>query len=230
MRIAISQSNYVPWKGYFDMISRVDEFVLYDEVQFTRRDWRNRNRIKTAQGLTWLTIPVVNKGRYTQSISETEILEPGWSEKHWRTVRGAYARAAGFKGLSETLAEAYQNAAEIGRLSEVNEYFLRLICRLLGIGTKMTQSSEFDLADDRNERLLSICRQAGATTYLSGPAAKDYLDVDRFHEAGIEVEWMTYEGYPEYPQLHGPFEHAVSVLDLILNVGDDAPLFFKADS
>lgn len=229
MRVAISQSNYIPWKGYFDMISQVDEFVLFDEVQFTRRDWRNRNKIKTAQGLHWLTIPVASKGQYTQKISETRISETGWAEKHWSSIQNSYARAEAMPLLRQTLADLYTAAGGLERLSEVNELFLRFFCEKLGITTRLRQSSEYHLVDDRNERLLSICLQAGATTYLSGPAAREYLDVDRFQSAGIEVEWMTYSGFPEYPQLHGPFEHALSIVDLFLNTGDQARHYFQGD-
>ena len=102
-KVAIVQSNYVPWKGYFDLIGMVDEFVLLDEVQFTRRDWRNRNKIKTPQGLTWLTIPVVSKGKYEQKISETRISDPGWCEKHWRTLQQNYRKAAGYEEVADTI-------------------------------------------------------------------------------------------------------------------------------
>lgn len=200
------------------MINRVDQFVLYDEVQFTRRDWRNRNKIKTAQGLQWLTIPVEVKGKYEQKISETRIADSKWARKHWETIRRNYSKALNFESKSGIFEEMFQEAANLGTLSEVNEHFLSAINTLLNIETPLLQSSEFDLAEDRNERLVSICRELGATTYLSGPAAKIYLDEQAFEEHGIAVEWMTYGDYPVYDQLHGEFEHGVSIIDLILNV------------
>jgi WbqC-like protein family. len=221
-RIAISQSNYIPWKGYFDMIRSVDEFVLYDDVQFTRRDWRNRNRIKTAHGLHWLTIPVKVKGRYHQSVRETEIEGSSWAESHWQTIRHGYARAACFEEMAPILEKVYADCSGLHMLSEVNRLWIESVCRLLAIQTPLRWSSEFSLKGDRSERLLNICLEAGADCYVSGPAARDYLDTGLFESAGVAVEWMSYEGYPEYPQLHGAFEHRVSVIDLLLNAGNPA--------
>jgi hypothetical protein len=225
-RVAIVQSNYIPWKGYFDLIASVDEFVLYDEVQYTRRDWRNRNRIKTAQGLAWLTIPVAVSGRYLQRVSEVTVGDPGWAETHWRTIVHQYTAAACSADYMADLASMYRNAPR-ARLSEINEHFLAAICSLLQIRTPLRRSNELDLAGDRSERLLNICRQLDATVYVSGPAARGYLDVALFAAAGISVEWADYSGYPEYRQLHPPFEHGVSVLDLLLNEGRQSPRFFK---
>lgn len=217
--VAIVQSNYVPWKGYFDLIRSVDEFILYDEVQYTRRDWRNRNRIKTPVGIQWLTIPVEVSGRYHQAISETRIADASWAKRHWKTLTQSYGRAPGFPEFSPML-EGFYSTTATDQLSVVNEALLRIVCGALGIQTKFRQSSAFSLdVDDPTERLVSICRQACATTYLSGPAARSYLDEARFHDAGIDVAWMSYEGYPEYSQLHGPFDHRVSVLDLLFNTG-----------
>lgn len=226
-RIAISQSNYIPWKGYFDMIRSVDEFVLYDDVQFTRRDWRNRNRIKTAHGLHWLTIPVRVKGRYHQSVRETEIEGSSWTESHWQTIRHGYARAACFAEMAAILEKVYADCSGLRMLSEVNRLWIEAVCRLLAIQTPLRWSSEFSLNGDRSERLLNICLEAGADCYVSGPAAKGYLDTGLFESAGVAVEWMSYEGYPEYPQLHGPFEHRVSVIDLLLNATNPAACLEK---
>lgn len=228
MKVAISQSNYIPWKGYFEMIDRVDHFVLYDEVQFTRRDWRNRNKIKTPQGLHWLTIPVEVRGKYEQKISETRIADASWAQDHWEMIRRNYKKASCFEELEPVLSEWYQEASGFSFLSEVNEYFLRHICNFLGISTRMQQSSDFDLAEDRTERLLSICRDLGASCYLSGPAAKSYLDEEVFRREGIEVEWMAYGNYPEYAQANGDFEHGVSILDLLLCNGPLSVNFFRS--
>jgi hypothetical protein len=226
-RIAISQSNYIPWKGYFDSINAVDEFVLYDDVQYTRRDWRNRNRIKTPHGPSWLSVPVQVKGRFEQKINETLIADPAWGAEHWRTIAHAYARAPYFAEYRPIFEPLYRGPSPT-RLSEVNYRLLMAICEILGVRTKLSWSSDYALADGKNERLIEICRQAGATTYLSGPAAKSYVDEAQFAEAGIAVEWADYSGYPEYPQLHPPFDHYVSVLDLLFNVGPNAPACMKS--
>jgi hypothetical protein len=222
--VAIVQSNYIPWKGYFDLMARVDEFILYDDVQYTRRDWRNRNRLKSPEGVRWLTIPVQVKGRYLQRIDETLVSDPRWGELHWRTLTGWYGKAPFFKRYREILEGLYRGTREY-ELSAINRRFLETLRDLLGIATPLRSSGEYPGEGHKTERLLGICQAAGASRYISGPAAKEYLDEERFRAAGIEVQWMSYEGYPEYPQLHPPFEHGVSVLDLLLNVGEETPKY-----
>ena len=224
-RIAIVQSNYIPWKGYFDLINSVDECILYDDAQYTTRDWRNRNRIKTREGLQWLSIPIQVAGRRTQRICDAEIGDPRWARKHWQTLRRSYARAPGFQAWSQRIADVY--GGDFIRLSDVNRRFIEVLCEMLGIRTTITWSADYDLSGGRSERLVGLCRQAGAAEYLSGPSARAYLDERLFAEAGIAVRYMDYTGYPEYPQLHGPFEHAVSILDLLFNAGPDATRFMK---
>ena len=225
-RVAIIQSNYIPWKGYFDIVAMVDEFVFLDDAQFTRRDWRNRNKIKTPQGVQWLTIPVVSKGRYFQPIDETEIAEP-WTEKHWRSLTLNYQRAAHFEAMAPRIRALYDDLADERHLSQVNARLIAGLCRLLGIATPLRWSRDYPVAGTKSERLLSICRAAGATLYLSGPSARGYLDIDLFAAEGIAVEWMDYAGYPPYSQLFGEFEHGVSILDLLFNTGTEAPHFMK---
>ena len=221
-RIAIIQSSYIPWKGYFDLIRSVDEFVLYDDAQFTRRDWRNRNRIKTADGLKWLTVPVEMKGKYGQAIKDTRISDPSWGEKHWKSLVQAYSNAPCFSQCAARIEEVYQDASDEA-LSQINYRFLAAICGILGIDTKITWSMDYAATSRKSDRVLDICRQAGATEYLSGPSARAYLDESLFEEAGIDVIWMEYDGYPEYDQLHPPFEHHVTALDLIFHTGTNAP-------
>ncbi len=227
-RVAILQSNYIPWKGYFDLMNLVDEFIIYDQVQFTKNDWRNRNRIMTPSGPAWLTIPVSHS--FGQSIEETRISDGRWADKHWKTFQTYYAKAPFFPSLAPLLMETFAACREEVLLSAINLRFIRLVAELLGIGARIVSSREYELAGDRCERLTSLCRQAGATEYLSGPAARDYLDEELFAESGIAVRWMDYSGYPEYPQLHAPpFVHEVSVLDLLFNVGPgDAPSFMRS--
>ncbi len=220
-RVAIIQSNYIPWKGYFDLIASVDEFILFDDVQYTRRDWRNRNRIKTAQGLKWLTIPVQVKGRYHQRIDETMISDLDWAESHWRTLRHAYRAAECFDAFAPRIQSLYETASS-DRLSDVNRHFLEEVCGMLGIETKLSWSTDYGAGGVKGERLLELCLKAGADEYVSGPSARAYLDEARFAEAGVAVRWFDYPAYPEYRQLHPPFEHGVTVLDLILNMGETA--------
>lgn len=226
-RVAILQSNYIPWKGYFDLINRVDEFILYDDMQYTRRDWRNRNKIKTQQGLLWLSIPVQAKGNYHQSIKDTMVSDPNWCVEHWKTIKHNYARAKWFSKYAEILEELYRATNE-RRLSKINHRFLTAMCSLLGIATRITWSMDYRLADGKTERLVELCKQAGATEYISGPAAKDYIEADLFAEEQIALRWMDYSGYAEYEQLHGPFEHQVSIIDLIMNEGPDAGKYMKS--
>jgi len=224
-KVAILQSNYIPWKGYFDIIGSVDEFVLYDDMQYTKNDWRNRNKIKTRNGLEWITIPVRVES-LAQTILETKIANPAWHKQHWKTLVQNYAKAAHFKEYKDVFEELYLGATET-YLSEINRKCILAINGLLGITTTIRCSSEFTLAPGKSERLLELCRSLGATTYLSGPAASDYLDVSIFAAAGIAVEWMDYSGYPEYTQLFPPFEHGVSIVDLLFNEGTNAPKFMK---
>lgn len=221
--LATVQSSYIPWKGFFDLIRSADEFVLLDDVQFSRGSWRNRNRIKTQHGIKWLTIPVEISGRFGQAINETKISDPRWVRKHWDTIRQCYATAPHFRAHKDWAADLYERATS-PYLSEINYHFTRAICDLLGITTPITWSTDYQLAEGKNERLISLCQKVDATHYLSGPAAKDYIDEEQFAAAGITVKFADYSGYPAYEQLYPPFDHYVSILDLIFNVGSHAAL------
>ena len=227
-RIGILQSNYIPWKGYFDLMDRCDEFVILDDVQFTRRDWRNRNRIKTPQGLKWLTIPVETRGKYSQLIRETRISDGAWADSHWRQFQQCYGQAPFFKEFRDQIGDCYHSAKNLSLLSEVNLLFINTIRELLGIKAVLSCSTQYASTEQKSDRILDICMQAGGTEYLSGPAAKDYLVVKDFEEAGIEVQWMDYGGYQEYPQRFDGFEHAVSILDLLFNTGTDAANYWRS--
>ncbi len=217
-KVAIVQSNYIPWKGYFDLIDSVDEFILLDEVQFTRRDWRNRNRIKTKDGLQWLTIPVESKSGVRQKVSATRVANREWAAKHLTRIRHTYTRAEHFREYEDLLEELYGNCTS-SNLSHINARFIRTLCSVLDIDTKITQSSAYRVSSGKTDRLLDLCKQAGAETYVSGPAARSYLDERLFERERISVVWFDYTGYPEYPQLYPPFEHKVSVIDLLFSVG-----------
>jgi hypothetical protein len=219
---AIVQSSYLPWKGYFDLLRSADVFVLYDDVQYTKRDWRSRNTIKTAQGPLWLTVPVRVKGRYHQRIQDVELAEQGWAEQHWRSIEQAYRRAPGYSACGPMVRGWLEACAGMTHLSQVNRFLTERVAAALHIDTPLLNAADLGRVPGRSENLLHLCQRVGATTYLSGPAASSYLDEALFERAGVQVRYMDYSGYPEYPQLHPPFEHAVSVVDLLLNVGEDA--------
>jgi hypothetical protein len=226
VRISIIQSCYIPWKGFFDLIGQCDEYVIYDRMQYVKRHWHNRNRIKTANGVEWLTIPVVTKGRFDQPIDEV-LIEKHWAEKHWRALELAYRRAPFFEALGPVIKGWYERAEQEQRLTEVNELFTREIAGLLKLKTRIVRDTAYSADGVKSARLLAIAQAAGADRYLSGPSARVYLDEKLFADAGIVAEWMSYDGYAEYAQLHGGFEHAVSVLDILFNTGPDAPRLLR---
>jgi hypothetical protein len=226
-RVAILQSNYIPWKGYFDIIGSVDEFILYDDMQFTRRDWRNRNKIKTSNGLVWLTIPVEVKGKFDQRICDTKIDGLNWVNEHLRSLKHNYSKAKCFMEQKDFIFGLYKKIEKEKYLSKVNYLFLKELSEFFGISTKITWSMDYKAKGTKTERLVSLCKSADATIYLSGPAAKDYLIDQLFEEEGIKVEFIDYSGYIEYDQLFPPFEHGVSVVDLLFNCGKKSKLKLK---
>ncbi|HMZ54659.1 MAG TPA: WbqC family protein [Nitrospira sp.] len=226
-RVAIVQSNYIPWKGYFDLIASVDEFVLYDDMQFTRRDWRNRNKIKTPQGVQWLSVPVKVKGRYNQAIRETEIDGVEWAGDHWKAIALNYRRAPYFSEIASWLEPALLGE-QYSMLSKLNRTLIETVCNYLGIATVIRDSHEFALADGKSERLADLCSQLRAGEYVSGPSARGYIEPECFSGRGVNVSWFDYSGYPVYHQLWGDFVHEVSVLDLLFNCGPESPRYMKA--
>lgn len=223
-KIAILQSNYIPWKGYFDLIAAVDEFILYDDMQFTKNDWRNRNKIKTPKGLEWLTIPVGSE--ISRRIRDVRLPNNGWQLKHLKTLEINYGRTAFFEEVFNLLKPVYLNQ-QIGTLTEFNRALIQAVCDYLNIKTKISYSWDYILSEGKTERLVSLCHQAGAKEYISGPAAKDYLDEAIFNKQNIKVNWFDYSGYQAYPQLWGAFEHGVSVLDLLFNCGSSSRTHMK---
>ncbi len=223
-KIAILQSNYIPWKGYFDMIAAVDEFVLYDDAQFTKNDWRNRNQIKTPHGIQWLSVPVGQD--ISRKIRDVELPKNKWQIKHWKTLEGNYRRAPYFAEIASVLEPLYY-ADTCTHLSEINRRLIEAVCNYLGIKTKISNSWDYQLLDGQTERLAGICAQAGADEYISGPAGNDYIEEDVFAKQGVKVTWFDYSGYPPYPQQWGEFVHSVSILDLLFNCGTTAHLYMK---
>lgn len=217
-KLAILQSNYIPWKGYFDLIAQVDEFIIYDQMQYTKNDWRNRNKIKTNKGIEWLTIPVRVESLH-QKINETQIFDVNWAKKHKATLQTNYGKAKCFNETKDFIFNLYDQVSKAKFLSEINHIFIKSICQYLQIDTKITLSTSYNLIEGKTERLLDLCIQANATHYVSGPSAKKYIDEELFINQNIKLEWMNYSGYKEYQQLYTPFEHGVSILDLIFNEG-----------
>lgn len=223
-KVAVLQSNYLPWKGYFDIIHGVDEFIFYDEVQFTIRDWRNRNKILTPQGEIWLTVPVgADRNR---PIVDVQIKDSSWQKKHFKTLAMAYHNAPFWKRYEEFLQFVYLEK-RWAYLYELNRFLIEHISRdFLGITTKFTDSRDYPTHGVKHEKLLSLVKAAQTDLYLSGPAAKDYIIAEDYAAAGIQLVWKDYSNYPAYRQSGGIFiTHNVSVLDLLFNVGEDAPYY-----
>lgn len=223
MRVAVLQSNYIPWKGYFDVMALADLFIVYDSVQYTKNDWRNRNMVATPTGPVWLTIPVSTAGRADQRINEAAIGDRRWARKHWSTISQTFARRAHFDAVREEWETTYLAAQDQELLHDVNVLFLRNLARQLGIDTPIVDDRDYDLvADTPTGKLVQLCAASGAHRYLTGPAGLNYLDLQRFRERGIAVDVIEYDHYPEYPQTSAEFRHGVSVLDLLASVGPDA--------
>jgi WbqC-like protein family len=228
VRAGIIQSNYIPWKGYFDFIDAVDVFILLDDVQYTRRDWRNRNRIKTNNGPKWLSIPVEAKGKYLQRIDETHVAGSAWVDEHMNALRHSYRSAPHFHKEWPWIQAIYEACRAEDLLTRINERFIRAICDRLDIRTPIHRSTEFDLTTGKNERLIHLCGQIGATEYLSGPAARDYMRLDEWQAQGINVLYKSYDGFPQYEQPFPPFEDGVTILDLLFCTGPEAGRYFRS--
>lgn len=227
VKTVITQSNYIPWKGYLDQIAMADVFVILDSVQFTRRDWRNRNLIKTPSGKRWLTVPLQTTGNYKSEINKMRVSDSEWWKKHLSTLRYYYKFASKYEKYEPIIRGWYEEAGQYEHLSDINRTLLQNICNHLGIKTVFRNDTEFDLVEGKSDRLISICKQLNTTHYLAGPRSQGYLDVKGFNDCGIEVGWLDYSNYPEYPQVFYPFDHAVSIIDLFFNEGDFAADYMK---
>ena len=220
MRACIVQSFYAPWKGFFDMLGRCDVYVIYDTSNYSKGHWHNRNKIKRPAGPPWMTIPVKTSDRLGQPIDEVEVTG-SWAAKHWAMLRESYRDTPFFADESCAIEKLYEDMSGETRLSRINERFLRFLVARLGIKTQIVRDRDFVFGGERNARLVQILQSLGATHYLSGPAAKSYLNESLFKEANIELEWMSYGPYATYPQPHGEFSHVVSVIDTIFCCGPD---------
>ncbi len=224
MNVVILQPSYIPWRGYFHQIAKSDLFIFYDDVQYDKRGWRNRNRIKTASGPTWLSIPVFNKGVQTEhlAINGIQIVwDRPWNREHWNSIQLAYRKTPHFSQVADVLEPFYNSKPDL--LADFTIEQTIALARQLGINhTRFMRSSEIEGVEGaKTDRLISILKKVGATHYISGPSAQDYIESEKFAAAGISLEFMVYD-YPEYPQLYPPFEPQVSVIDLMCMTGPDS--------
>lgn len=226
MNVVILQPSYIPWRGYFDQIARADIFIFYDDVQYDKHGWRNRNQIKTAQGKQWLTIPV-HSGGVTQGIPIKDVKidwSKPWAKNHWKALQISYARAPYFHAYAPLLEPFYQRQ-DVYLADFTIELTIALARELGNSHTRFMRSSGLPGIDgQKTERLIQILTRVGASHYISGPSARDYIEQEQFDRAGISLEYMQY-AYPEYPQLHPPFDPQVSVLDLLFMTGPEASKF-----
>ena len=231
MNCVILQPSYIPWRGYFHQIYKADLFIFFDDVQYDTGGWRNRNRVKTAGGTQWLTVPVHSQGaealqRPTNSI---EICwDRRWNAKHLAVIENAYRTAPYYKQYAPLLRSWYQQRPQL--LADFTIQLTMDLSRELGIrSTKFMRSSTLSVEGAKTERLVSILKQVGADHYICGPAAKAYMDEALLNSHGITLEWMEYH-YPEYPQLYPPFDPQVSVMDLLMMTGPDAGSYIWGNS
>jgi hypothetical protein len=227
MTCVILQPSYIPWRGYFHLIQKAALFIFYDDVNFDKDGWRNRNRIKTAQGAKWLTIPVTagpHRDLHQTPINQVAICQDQpWRTTHWKTLQHSYSKAPHFKRYAPLLESFYR--AEHSLLSEFVTGMTRALAQELGIcHTRFVNSSEIGSSGAKTDRLITLLTSVGATHYVTGPAAKSYMDESKFHAAGITIEYMAYD-YPEYDQLYPPFDPRVSILDLLFMKGPEAPRY-----
>ena len=225
-KVAISQSNYIPWRGYFDLISSVDEFVIFDEVQYTKNDWRNRNKIKTKDGSQWITVPVSVKGKFLQKISDAQIKNNYWRAKHWKTIKHNYFKTPYFPELENDLKKIYYDEKYL-YLSKLNRRLIEFFCKYLGIRTKIRESYEFDLKNGQTEKIVNICLDLNADEYISGPSGKNYINDSVFNKNNIKLTYADYSNYPKYEQQFGDFIDNLSILDLVFNCGKSSYKYMK---
>lgn len=228
MRIAILQPSYLPWLGYLEQIASVDAFVLYDDVQYDRHGWRNRNRIRTQQpqGWSWLTIPVLLETAFPRIHHVRVDARVPWRRKHLAAMRAAYGKTPHDAFFQRHFREFYADDSSTA-LAEIAVASIGCLMRAFGIVTPLYRSSTLGITGDRNTRLLNICKHFGAHTYVSGVAAKAYLHINAFEDAGIEVRWQTYT-HPEYPQRFKPFVSHLSAIDALMNLGEEARLLIRS--
>ncbi len=229
MNCVILQPSFIPWRGYFHLIQKADVFVFYDDVQFDKHGWRNRNRIKGSNGSFWLTVPVQTRGMTSQGIQIKDVridCQQPWKRKHLASIEQAYSKAPYFELYRDAIHEIY--SMDTSSISEFTINAITKISDLLAIeNVQFVKSSEMDAAGDKTGRLIEIVKETGADHYISGPSARDYINPDQFKQAGITLEYMEYD-YPEYEQLHPPFDPQLSILDLLFMQGKESHRYIWA--
>ncbi len=221
-KIAILQPNYIPWKGVFDLINQVDVFVFYDDVQYTKKDWRSRNKIKSPNGEYWLTVPVATKGKREQLIFEAEIDNTQiWQSKHYKSICNSYNKAPYFEKYKYIIDEIYINN-KWDKLVDLNIFATKLIADTLGIKVEWYKSSDYNFTGDKNgEKVVKLCKELDCNYFINGPASKAFMDDELFKQNDIQLKYMEYN-YPEYKQLYPPFDHYVTVLDTLFHCGEES--------
>jgi hypothetical protein len=223
-RVTLLQSNYLPWRGYFDFMAKSDEFIVYDSCQYTVNDWRNRNQLKTATGLTWITIPIITKGRVGQRIVDAETVDHRWVKVHLGTLTSTLSKAEFGREVVEILREPFARSSATRLLHDINVDFLNVVRDYLGLTCTITDDSQYDVASlgalSPSAKVAEVVRRAGASRYLTGPRGLDYLELADFAARGIAVDVLDYSTLMPYPQLYGDFVGNVSVIDLLANVGE----------
>lgn len=219
MKIGILQPGYLPWLGFFEQMHKCDIFVLYDDVQYDKHSWRNRNRIKTANGVQWLTVPVSVSLADLPRIKEVRIdNSTNWRKKHLQSIRQNYSKAPFYRSCISLFEETYATDWEL--LVDLDLRFLEQLATYLGISTRLVRSSTLGITEEgRLGRLVGICRILNADTFYEGAAGRDYLDTEYFTGQGINVEFQNYV-HPIYHQLYGDFIPYLSVVDLLFNHGE----------
>lgn len=228
-RVAIMQPTYLPWSGYFGLMQSVDVFVLLDSVQFARRSWQQRNQIKTVNGAQWLSVPVLSKGKRDQLICEVELdKSSGFAATHRRSIEMSYSKTPYFKQYADTLLPLLDNTSKM--LADLNIGLILQLKAQLGITTRVIRASELDGTGSRADLLASLCKQLGATTYVSPPGSKEYLDEsDAFEEIGVPVQYYEFN-HPEYPQPFGEFLPYTSIIDMLFNCGGHSSALIRSAS
>lgn len=218
----ILQPNYIPWRGYFDLINRADLFVFFDDVQYTERDWRSRNILRHAKGPQWITVPVITKGLRGQLIKDARIDNSiPWRDKHWAMLKHCYSKAKYFKCYRSMFEDIYSRSWD--SICDLDIEVTITLCKLLSINhTQYVRSSTLvDIEGIKTERLVNICKKLGIKTYVSGPSGSNYIEKDLFYRNDINLIYHEYDHLP-YKQLHEPFDPMVTVLDLLFNCGPNA--------
>jgi hypothetical protein len=227
-KIIITQSNYIPWKGYFTTMKKASHIILYDNAQYTRRDWRNRNKIITPNGPAWLSIPIDVKGKYHQKVNEAKVKNNDWPTDHWNKIVQNYRHASSFKEYSQHFEKLYVDELKnYEYLTDINRIMLQKCIQLLGIDIEIIDSRQLDIRGGKTEKLINICRDLNADEYFTGPAAQGYMEEELFSKNNIKLTYYDLDNFPTYKQKWDGFDHYVSILDMFFNLGKDTANYFN---